>query len=267
VIYPYGLTVLCAWLARRQVSFECSAKHWAEDYLDATGFLEAPEMMPDAEPRYDGRNHLGFTPVSSSHRFDSDRTVSRFVDLFREHLDIDDAGKNALAITIAELVENAHRHSRTKTPGFLAAQVHPAKNKLHIAIADSGIGITASFQRGDNSEAKQSIKTDADAVRIACEPLVTSRIEGHAGYGLYVVSQLAQRNGGTFLIASGNALMRRWGERRWGKPPRPMERTCLHAGWQGTVVGIMLDLSRPIPIDDVYNQLPLPRGYAAEDFF
>jgi len=267
-VHPYGLAVLPAWLAQRGIVPEYAAENWTQRYLDSLGFLAASQMHAGAEPVYDSKNHMGLTAVSSSYRFDTDQTVGRFLKLFEEHLALGKEDQDALAIAIAELVENVHRHSHGRSPAFLVAQVHPTGHKLHIAIADCGIGVTASFQRGDNPEAKKAIRNDKDALVQACKPLVTSRLAGHAGYGLYVVSELAQRNGGTFVIASGDAILYKWGEfARWSGRVRPKEKMGMHQGWQGTIVGLMLDLTRRIPIDDVYNALPVPKGYIKEDFF
>lgn len=45
--------------------------------------------------------------------------------MFEEHLALGKEEQDALAIAVAELVENVHRHSHGRTPGFLVAQVHP----------------------------------------------------------------------------------------------------------------------------------------------
>ena len=42
-------------------------------------------------------------------------------------------------------------------------------------------------------------------IKEASEPLVTSKIQHHSGYGLYITRELYRRNGGQFLVLSGDA--------------------------------------------------------------
>ena len=264
--YVYGLAVLRSWLSARKMSVSCS-KETNKSYLDAVGFLKTPFDETNFRPLFDSRTHLGLTLIGTTHRFDTDLTIQRFLKLFEPHLPPDQEDIDALAIALAELVENVTAHSRSKTPGSLIAQIHPRSHKLMIAIADTGIGIRRSFLMGDNLQAKKVVKSDLDALTLACKALITSKQKGHAGYGLHIVSELAQLNGGTFVLSSGEALLSRWGEfNTWGAIRRK-ESSEKQSSWDGTVACLMLDYSRRIPINEVYDNLPMIEGYTKEDFF
>ena len=265
--YVYGLAVLRSWLSARKMSVSCSKETKLESYLDAIGFFKTPSDETTFQPLFDRRTHLGLTLIGTSHHFDTGLTIQRFLRLFEPHLPPDQEDIGALAISLAELVENVTAHSRSKTPGSLIAQIHPRRHKLMIAIADTGIGIWRSFLMGDNLQAKRTVKSDLDALTLACKALITSKQKGHAGYGLYIVSELAQLNGGTFVLSSGEALLSRWGKfNTWGAIKRS-ESTEKQNRWDGTVVCLMLDYSRRIPIDEVYDSLPMIEGHTKEDFF
>ena len=265
-LYVYGLAVLRSWLSARKMSVSCS-KQTNESYLDAIGFFKTPSDETNFLPLFDSRTHLGLTLIGTSHRFNTDLTIQRFLQIFERHLPRDQEDIGALAVALAELVENVTAHSRSRTPGSLIAQIHPSSHKLMIAIADTGIGIRKSFLMGDNLQAKKFAKSDLDALTLACKALITSKQKGHAGYGLYIVSELAQLNGGTFVLSSGEALLRRWGKvTTWGAIKRE-ESSEKQSRWDGTVVCLMLDYSRRIPIDEVYDNLPMVEGYTKEDFF
>jgi hypothetical protein len=265
-IHVYGLAVIATWISSLRLDLNFDEGHPTTEYLKSLGFLDLASVEQSEHMLFDSRRHLGLTFISSNSRFSTDRTVNRFLDLFKPHLFESKEKRAALAITFAELVENAHLHSHCRC-GYMIAQIHPTSRKLHLAIADSGIGIRESFHRGDNDAVRLRIVTDEDALRLACEPLITSKTQGHAGYGLYLVSELAQRNVGTFILASGDSLLRRWSRRSFSGSLKPQETVVKHAGWKGTVVGVMFDLNSEIPIDTVYESLPQVRGYSKEDFF
>ena len=128
--------------------------------------------------------------------------------------------------------------------------------------------IRESFMQGRNEPARDRIRRGEDPLRLAVAPLVTSKPvvapeqPGHAGYGLYLASEVAVRNGGTFLMASGDHSLSLFlkGGRRGAQIVR-------HRPWRGTVVAIILSMDNVVSIRDVYATLPQPAGYEDEDFF
>lgn len=252
-VYIYGLAMLAAWCAKYAASVRIHTQSSrTQSYLHATGFRDALETPnPIDSPRYDRDNHVALTTVLRSNIEDADGIARRIVNLFHKHMVIDNDQESALHIILAELVENVYRHSQSEYPGYVLAQAHPEPRKIHFAIVDSGIGIYESFKQSDDPKVLDWIKSERNAIDKAVEKLVTSKSQKHSGYGLYVVSELAKRNGGVFRITSG-------AETLLIKPDRkghPVESHITHKRWNGTEVSVMFNMDRPLPILDVYKSL------------
>jgi len=171
--------------------------------------------------------------------------------------------RQSFGILLGELIENVKRHASARTPGFIVAQVYPKKYRLGITIADPGIGIRGSFLEGEVEKYKNHDWKDSQFIKLALEPLVTSKVSGHAGYGLYILSELVLRNVGTYVVSSGAETVIGF---RAGSGKKT-EVVLQHSPWKGTAVTMILNLQNKLPLGDVYRTLPLPEGYAEEDFF
>lgn len=162
---------------------------------------------------------------------------------------------------IAEMIENVHRHAAAPVDGFAVAQVYPQRLKMGITMVDAGVGVRRSFEMGEPSIPIASIQNDEDFLRAAIRLHATSKSSAHAGYGLYLLSELISRNGGTFLLASGHATL--IGYRRAGKL---FVESFQNREWQGTIVSIIIDLTKELPLNQIYKEMPLPEGWTNEDF-
>jgi hypothetical protein len=131
---------------------------------------------------------------------------------------------------------------------------------MGITLVDAGIGVRRSFETGDPSIPIASLEKDEDFVRAAIQLHATSKRSGHSGYGLYLLSELIARNGGTFLLASGHATL--IGYRRAGKL---FVESFHNRRWQGTIVSVIIDLRRDLPLNQIYREMPLPEGFTHED--
>ncbi len=262
-VLSYGLAILAAWCAKNAASVRVSTAHTATlEFLRRIGFVQTVEQpRPLDAPRYDEQNHVAITHVSRSKIEEASQIARRLVVLFARHMTINDEQQRALNVVFAELVENVYRHSRSDYPGFVLAQAHPARQLLHMTIVDTGIGIHTSFQESPDEAMRQRAKNPAESLKLALEKLVTSKTSEHSGYGLYVVSDIVRRNGGTFRITSGQHSYMIQEGRRGNMPETPYE----HARWNGTEVSAMFRLDRPMPIAAVYESLGPNRD--AEDFF
>lgn len=116
---------------------------------------------------------------------------------------------------------------------------------------------------GDNLNARDRLERGESPLAIAIQPLQTSKYtKGHSGYGLYLASELAVRNAGSFRLTSGDQSLSRYP--RYGGEPSNIDR---HAPWQGTIVSLIFDLNQTIPYEEVYLTLPVEPGYEPEDYF
>lgn len=259
-VYASGLAIVAAWCAARatlpSIDF---ADRKAEEYCRRIGFSEAlGGTFPNLATRQDDWS-LRLTPIVTTTI--PERTASQMLNILDVFVAPSRDVRNALAVLLGELVENVHRHAEPKSPGFVVAQVYPDRLKLGITIADSGIGIPASFHKSPLPQYSARTLSDAAAVEEAIRPLATSKPSNHSGYGLYVLAELIARNHGSFIIGSGTAMLTGYGRRG-----RLETESRAIAPWRGTVVATIIDLKQPLPLDEVYSTLPMPRGFNADDF-
>jgi len=257
--YVYGLCAIAAWAAAhtRSLRFESRFPR-VEYFLQRAGILEA-FLDPASEPvKFDTETILGFTRIDPGKRFETDAHAGRLVGLFRNHMELSGPTAQALSISFAELIENAVKHGEITSPAWLFANYHPQPRIMHVCICDRGLGIRKTFENSSNPRLRELTLKPTDWIREATEPLVTSKSEGHAGYGLYLARELCRRNGGTFAIVSGKAA--------FGVRPRTVDAAVsdveeireLAVPWQGTLVALQFHLDRPLDLGPVYETLPAP---------
>ena len=116
---------------------------------------------------------------------------------------------DTLSYAIREIIRNVVEHSRADD-FLIAAQCWVGAGTAEIAIADAGIGITASLMYNG----KYDLRDDSEALTLATQPGVSGAIIprhsddawANSGYGLYMARGLADGNQG-FILASGTAAM------------------------------------------------------------
>jgi anti-sigma regulatory factor (Ser/Thr protein kinase) len=259
--YINGLTALVAYVKkhglRPEIKCKCEETH---NYLDKIGFLKAVSDCDPACLQYSHGSALVIQPIAGKTVNTLAHEIAQIIASQTQHIQHNYAD---LEVLFAELIENVARHAGHEAGGYVGAQVYPKQNKLGIAVADCGIGIRNSFEQGANQEAKKMLKEGINPLELACRALVTSKPDRqHAGYGLYITSEVVICNGGTFCITSNDQTLTRYIKkaRRHSDPQN-------HTNWLGTWIGMIINLNRPIPLKDIYAHLPAPRGYTEEDFF
>lgn len=267
-VYPYGLCAIAAWATQNasQIEFSYEAER-TQEFLHASGLIEALRE-PEGDPvRFDRRNLIGFTRIRSGVSFPTDEHAGRLVELFRQNLaDLSTVSAKSLGIAFAELIENVVRHAGIRSDAWLFANYHPKHRIMHMAICDRGRGIRRSFLDSDSDEVRRIGEHPVDWIRSCTDPLVTSKTTGHAGYGLYVVRELCRRNTGSLLLVSDRASFRiAFREKAAGGLQEEEAVSQTATPWKGTFLGLNLKLDQPLPLDEIYASLPPPRGYEAED--
>lgn len=117
---------------------------------------------------------------------------------------------DTLEYCFREMLRNVAEHSDAKQLAY-CGQFWPNKNKVEIAILDSGIGIHESIKKNPYLQ----LKTSKVALYASLLPGISGKMyEGkkrkandiweNSGYGLYLTSELC-RNGGSFFICSDSA--------------------------------------------------------------
>lgn len=134
---------------------------------------------------------------------------------------------------LAEIGTNVVSHAEAET-GFVVGQRYEKDHRgqkaprVHLVVADAGIGIKASLARGKPEVASMS---EHEAILLAKEWYVTSKPEVHSGLGLSTVEEFAQMFGGRLRIRSGSATV---------VTSRSGEQTKQLPGIEGTVVSVEL---------------------------
>ena len=259
-VYASGLAIVATWAnalgAARSVLPEDG---YTNAYLKRIGFLNALRGVGGSIEGDPEDWSLRLTILGDPSVEDATR---RMLDILDTFVNPTKEERASLGILLGETIENVNRHANAKTAGFVVAQVYPKRYKLQMTIADAGIGVRRSFLEGDVEAYRRIEWSDADFIRLATKPLVTSKSAAHSGYGLYVLSELVRRNRGTYSISSGaNTII------GYLTKQGPVEEVHLHAPWRGTVVTVILDLQNKLPLGEVYKTLPLPAGVSEDDLF
>ena len=253
--YLTGLVLIAAWRKALPSGVSvhlddsyCSAP--TQRFLTNTGFREVINTgheTPSALPRV-GRVPL--RPITN--QFAKEATVNDVVSIFDEY-----AGHvrdtNPFRVLISELCENVLAHSEFISPGYVCARVLDKSMKAEIAIADTGIGIAESYRRGTNSSAKERIAKGASPLELAVDGLNSSKpvagrgsTRSYYGFGLLIARRLIEENRGQlFLISGGESLH----ADRFGK-----HLDKLSHPWNGTFIGLVIDLNNPLPLAEIYEQ-------------
>ncbi len=168
----------------------------------------------------------------------------------------------------SEMVRNVLEHSFSPIGAFVCAQYYRESKRIAIGIADAGVGILNSMQR------HHVVKTTREALRLALQPGITgttSRVGGNefnAGAGLFFTKSIATLSRNYFFLYSGNSMYRLMKTRKRYEPELHADPTQdPHAfvqapNWQGTVVGIDLNIEQGVEFAALLNQI---RGAYAID--
>ncbi|MFH1059232.1 MAG: hypothetical protein V1797_11230 [Pseudomonadota bacterium] len=264
-VYASGLAIVAAWLkakSGRTIERGRLSRSTLE-YSRRIGFLDVIQDVATANwerQDLDGEWSIRLTPITQQSR--AEKVTAEVLNILELFGSIKPDDKSTFGIILSELIENVPRHAETATPAYIVCQVYPEKLKLGITIADAGIGIKESFLRGETEKYKRPEMPDSYFINLALDMLVTSKTSRHAGYGLYLFSEVVARNRGTFVVSSGvesvigylqNGLI--------------IKRIQKHSKWQGTVISMIIDLYNTLPLLDIYAAMPAPSGFEEDGFF
>lgn len=266
-VYLTGLVLLAAWRKSLPASVnviidDAAASPETQRFLTNTGFREVIETgtYHPAVP-----TRIGKVPIQAILMGrEKEATVNEIVRIFDDYAgQVQDT--RPFRVLLSELCENVLAHSELTTPGYICARVLDNINKCEIVITDTGIGIEQSFRRGTNDIALNRIGKGESALAIALEGLSSSKpqpapgiFRTYYGFGLFIVRRLVEENHGRLTLLSGPEAIT---VDRYGSKSRKL----MHP-WQGTFVGIVLDLTYPLPLENVYaeaERMVIPEKYLA----
>ena len=216
--------------------------------FEAAG-LEPPANLPERDP--DGR----FLPALA---LDADTDPGSVAGTLRRIADVqgvDEGTVESLETTLIEILGNCTHHGESldSITALTAAQAWPRGARAQIAVADLGVGMRGSLAHNPSLDLEHW-----NSCELAAQYGVTSKPEGHSGYGLTLARELMERNGGRFLLASGDELFM--------SDSGTTFREAGQARWPGTLVVLEWRLDRPLNVRDVYDSWPLPEGFDHDDF-
>ena len=262
--YVYGLCAIAAWGAAHASSMHFRSQFdRVLHFLERAGFFEGIRDPASDPVRFDTETILGFTRIDPDQQFPTDSHAGRLVKLFRQQTDMPEKAARALSISFAELIENAVKHGDIKAPAWLFANYHPQHRIMHVCICDRGLGVRKTFEESTDERLRMLAEDATEWLREATKPLVTSKAERHAGYGLYVASELCRRNGGSFAIVSGGAAYGIHRQSDASAVSDVEEIRSLRRPWRGTLVALQLRLDHPLELGPIYEQLPSPESTEA----
>lgn len=207
---PWALSMFAAYaleLRRRGVTVEIQLDAEANP---ANRYLESM-----------GLNHVLTTGESTTHWDDSDQNTGLHV--IRRHQDVTrflgsiaawGQGPtadvlDALKYGMAELGRNVVQHARSQIGGVAIAQYFPNQHAVQIAICDAGRGVAESLRPN-----YPELRGDLEALKLAVLPHVSGAGSpgpygslDNAGLGLFFCKEICWRTGGSFWIASNDALV------------------------------------------------------------
>jgi len=258
--YASALAVVAAWLlARNRIErheIECPPE--MHDYLRRVRFTPQELRKPDIIISPDEMDwSIGLTRINAS--IPTDQVVAKVVDIVDTFANLGAQARKAMLVLISEVVENVHRHSDAGFDGFVVANVYPKRLKMGITFVDTGIGIAASLGSAIELDYSGPLATNTDWLKAACTLYVTSKPLRHSGYGLYLLEQVVSRNRGTLALSSGTSTMLSY----FGPNGRLRQDSYEHLAWKGTIVTMVLDLQRPLPLMEVYETIP-PSPYVVD---
>lgn len=205
-IEPVGLSIIKTIKETKHVDIVLPLNKDILMYLNVMNFHEDAEQLQ-------GRTYVPLHMISSARDIDltAKKTAEKILlnDDFSglSHKDANDF-RQYLEYTIAEMLNNAIEHSSFEDQVVACAQYLPKSKKTQIAIVDTGVGFHKTLSR------KYPVTNEMEALKLALQKGVTGALtmpyentQRHAGYGLYILSQMILNMDGLLLIVSNNGML------------------------------------------------------------
>ena len=231
---------------------EAKSKH----YLERMGLfklLQVNSGIKITEHEPSGR----FIPLT---QIKAPETIESFIEDVIPLLHLGPKQARPIRYIISELTRNVFEHSQSKIGTILCAQYYKKSNTIRLGIVDRGVGIKQTISN------VYPTKDDVDAIRLALSPGVTGttrRIGGTAqnvGAGLFFIKSIAKTNRDFFMIYSGKGMYKllktspKLKVRLYSDPLRDKHSSDnKFPHWQGTAVGIDLNLNSHEEFSDLLN--------------
>ncbi len=122
---------------------------------------------------------------------------------------MDEAAADRVEYCVKEFGYNAAQHAQSRAGAVALAQRFPDSRAVQIVVCDTGRGVRASL-----NAPYPELRTDLEALRLAMLPRTSGAATPgpyggaeNQGLGLFFSKEIAWRTGGSFWLASGDALV------------------------------------------------------------
>lgn len=255
-IKPYHLATLAHKARTRQVDW-LKLPDKLTGYANTMKLWHALGIEPPAEisSRRPSGRYYPLEMMRDSNTID--QCAMQLTDLFKP-ICSDYKTIDAIDTMLRELIGNCYAHSDVKDGvyGAICAQVWSGGSKAQIAIADTGIGIRNSLMQNGLLADRLSVTNSCE---LATEYGITSKPgKGHSGYGLAVARKLLEQNNGVLFVRSGYE--------GFFLHQNKIQTSHTKSHWDGTLLVIEWDITKPMNISEVYSNFPKPEGMDDDDF-
>lgn len=218
--------------------------------------LQSPVVVP-SEPR--GSRYHELTPMESLG--DVDNVASNLARMLTSNASAcsQESGEN-IFIMLVELLGNCYHHARASDGlhGLACAQTWYRDSRAQFAIADSGIGIRESL--AESADLAKRLRQN-NACDLASQYGISSKLgKGHAGYGLTLARDLAERTPGSMLFVQSCS------EAIFIENRRLKVIDKFDHAITGTLVVFEWDMGRALDLESVYRSWPNPEADDNEFF-
>ena len=206
-IRPLGVNILALLIrsllqqVSRKIFFTHPSDRACRKYLENQGFYKEfliQDNVIEAVPR---STSVGLRRIESFEPLYLEEIAEW---LNRNSLLPDQVIKDAVKITLSEIINNVIDHSRSSIGCYISAQAYPNENRLIFSVADLGVGFLETLRPEYNDLSKNE-----EAIALAVQSGVSSKSRGgNAGAGLDILCGFLKHCSGHLEIISIDGVWR-----------------------------------------------------------
>lgn len=197
-ISPFGITILAGTISdclfgNKTVLYVRPKHRKTRNFLTRIGFDDffhlKKELTEITESNIQLRKLTALDPLYI------DQIISAFSRSFR----MTEAVQGLLKLSLNETMSNAFEFAQSRRGCYVCAQVYGNAKCIRVCITDFGIGIRQSLQTK-----YPDLRNSFEAINLASQEGITSRVTGVGGKGLPTLIQFLGANRGRIVIISGD---------------------------------------------------------------
>lgn len=230
-ICPFGIILLSGTIKEclaqgKEAKYRRPAKDATRKFLQGIGFNKFFEIR-DVEHKIESPN-VQLRQLDHIDYLLTDQILA----VFNYSLRMTDGVQGSLKMALNELMTNAFDHSESVRGCYVCAQNYVRSKKIRLCIADFGIGILASLKKVPKFS---KLDNCYEAIDLAVQKDVTSRIGRSAGYGLNHIQRFMKVNSGRMYILSGD------GKVLWDYSASKTKEQTMRVSFPGTVINLEIN--------------------------